>query len=204
MSFTAKKFFKETDTVLCLLYKCTNKTLVLILLILLLYIAEVMDVQIEIVTDASVIVSWKRILNIPEITHYTVFYSKAGSRKKQADGEESRNVPNTEDSVLIRNLSGGARSYQFVVIAVATVDNVEIPGERSTYSATLPPFTPTSDRGMDYRVSCNIVSDGYLVYVDVCSGDVAIAVFVTIILHTIVMLVVCYIIYRVCYANKTK
>ena len=42
-------------------------------------------------------------------------------------------------------MSGGARSYQFVVIAVATVDNVEIPGERPAN-----PVTPTSDGGMDY------------------------------------------------------
>ena len=115
-----------------------------------------MDVQVEIATNASVIVSWERILNIPEITHYTVFYSRAGSRKRQAAGEESRNVSSTEDSVLIRNLSGGARSYQFVVVAVATVENVEILGERSIAVTLLPPPPPpidTSNEGMDYRVS---------------------------------------------------
>ena len=109
------------------------------------YAAEVMEVQVQILTDTLVLVSWERILNIPEITHYTVFYSRAGSRKRQAAGEQSRNVPSTEDSLVISNLSGGARSYQFVVIAVATVDNVEIPGERPAN-----PITPTSDRGMDY------------------------------------------------------
>ena len=86
--------------------------------------------EIKIVND-SVRVSWERILNIPEITHYTVFYSRAGSRKRQTAGEQSRNVASTENSVLIRNLSGDVMSYQFSVVAVATVDNVEIPGERS-------------------------------------------------------------------------
>ena len=109
------------------------------------YAAEVMEVQVQILTDTLVYVSWERILNIPEITHYTVFYSRAGSRKRQAADEQSRNVSSTEDSLVISNLSGGARSYQFVVIAVATVDNVEIPGERPAN-----PVIPTSDRGMDY------------------------------------------------------
>ena len=79
-----------------------------------------MEVQVQMLTDTLVLVSWERLLNIPEITHYTVFYSRAG---RLASGEQSRNVSSTEDSVVIRNLSGGARSYQFVVIAVATVDN---------------------------------------------------------------------------------
>ena len=55
--------------------------------------------DVEILTDTSVRVSWERILNIPEITHYTVFYSRAGSRKRQAAGEESRNVPSSNSSV---------------------------------------------------------------------------------------------------------
>ena len=109
------------------------------------YAAEVMKVQVQILTDTSVRVSWERILNMPKITHYTVFYSRAGSRKRQAAGEQSRNVQSTEDSLVISNLSGGTRSYQFAVIAVATVDDVEILGERPVN-----PVTPTSDGGMDY------------------------------------------------------
>ena len=96
--------------------------------------------DVEILTDTSVRVSWERILNIPEITHYTVFYSRAGSRKRQAAGEQSRNASSSNSSVDIEGLSGGARSYQFVVIAVATVDNVEILGER-------PANLPSSDGG---------------------------------------------------------
>ena len=99
--------------------------------------------DVEIVNDTSVTVSWEGILNIPEITHYTVFYSRVGSKKRQTAGEQSRNVPGTEDSVVISNLSGGAGLYQFSVVAVATVDNVEIPGERSI-TATPPPLSSSS------------------------------------------------------------
>ena len=96
--------------------------------------------DVEILTDTSVRVSWERILDIPEITHYTVFYSKAGSRNR----EESRSAPNSTSSVDIEGLSGGARSYQFVVVAVATVDNVEILGERPTNPFT---FSSSSSDG---------------------------------------------------------
>ena len=102
--------------------------------------------EVEILTDTSVRVSWERILNIPEITHYTVFYSRAG---RQDDPEQYMNITKTEDSVVIENLSDCARSYQFVVIAVATVDNVEIPGER-------PSDLPSSDEGIEvlyHRIS---------------------------------------------------
>ena len=111
--------------------------------------AEVMGVDVEILTNTSVRVSWERILNIPEITHYTVFYSRAESRKRQADGQQSMNVPSSSSSVDIEGLSGGAMSYQFFVIAVATVDNVEIPGERPI-TVLLPTPTPTltSNGGM--------------------------------------------------------
>ena len=112
------------------------------------YTAEVMGVDVEILTDTSVRVSWERILNIPEITHYTVFYSGAGSRKRQTDCEQFRNVPSSNSSVDIEGLVGDAMSYQFVVIAVATVDNVEISGERSAYPFTFP--SSSSDGGMEY------------------------------------------------------
>ena len=99
--------------------------------------------NVEILTDTSVRVSWERILNIPEITHYTVFYSRAGI---QDDHEQNKKVAMTEKSVVIANLSGGARSYQFFVIAISTVNITEILGERSI-AVTLPPPT---DIGMDY------------------------------------------------------
>ena len=96
--------------------------------------------DVEILTDTLVRVYWERLLNIPEITHYTVFYSRAG---RQDDPEQYKSITMTEDTKVIGSLSGGARSYQFVVVAVATVNNVEILGERPTI-----PFTfPSSDRG---------------------------------------------------------
>ena len=104
--------------------------------------AEVMEVQVQILTDTSVIVSWERILNIPEITHYTVFYSRAG---RPDDSEQDMNITTTEVSVVIRNLNGRIEHYQFLVVAVATVDNVEILGERS-----INPIKPASIGGMDY------------------------------------------------------
>ena len=104
-----------------------------------------MKVQLEILTDTSVRLSWERIFNIPEITHYTVFYSRVG---RLDDLEQYMNIVMTEDSVVIENLSGGVRSYQFVVVAVATVNNAtKILGERSNDPVTLP---PPPDSGMDY------------------------------------------------------
>ena len=104
--------------------------------------------DVEILTDTSVRVLWERILNIPEITHYTVFYNRAGSRKRQTDYEQFRNVASSTSSVDIEGLSGGARSYQFVVVAVATVDNVEILGERPAKPFTF--SSSSSDGGMEY------------------------------------------------------
>ena len=113
--------------------------------------------DVEIVTDTSARVSWERILNIPEITHYTVFYSRAG---KQDDLEHYMNIAVTEDTVVIGNLSGDARSYQFAVVAVATVDNVEILGERSI-TVLLPTLTP-SNGGMYYFVYSDFTSPSSL------------------------------------------
>ena len=103
--------------------------------------------DVKMLTDTSVRVSWERILNIPEITHYTVFYSRAGSRKRQAADEESRNVPNSNSSVDFE-LCGGTRSYEFVVVAIATINNVEVTGERSAKPFTFP--SSSSDGGMKY------------------------------------------------------
>ena len=102
------------------------------------------NVTVEILTNTSVKVSWERILNIPEITRYIVFYSRVGRQYQNIS------INMTNDSVVIGNLSGGARSYQFVVVAVATVNNTEILGERPTNL-----LSPSSDGGNDelHRVS---------------------------------------------------
>ena len=104
--------------------------------------------DVEILTDTSVRVSWEKILNIPEITHYRVFYSRAGNRNR----EESRSAPNSNSSVDIEGLSGGTRSYQFIVVAVATVDNVEISGKRPASPFTFP--SSSSDEGLEYNILC--------------------------------------------------
>ena len=102
--------------------------------------------EVEIVTDTSVRVSWERVFNIPEITHYAVFYSLAG---RLDDSEQNKKVAMTEESVVIANLCGGARSYQFFVVAVATVNNVEILGERSI-AVTLPSSTSNGGNNIIY------------------------------------------------------
>ena len=113
------------------------------------YAGEVMNVTVEILNDTSVRVSWERILNIPEITHYTVFYSRTGRQYQNIS------ITRTNDSVVIGNLNGGARSYQFVVVAIATVNNTEILGERPTIL-----FSPSSDGGNNelHRISVFNVS----------------------------------------------
>ena len=114
--------------------------------------------EIEILTDNSVRVSWERIFNIPEITHYTVFYSRAGCRKRQADCEQFRNVPSSNSSVDIEELNDDAGSYQFVVVAVATVNNVTISGERPSSSSS-------SDKGWSILLFC-VPPDGvYLIII---------------------------------------
>ena len=108
--------------------------------------------DVEILTDTLVRVYWERMLNIPEITHYTVFYSRAG---RQDYPEQYKNITMTEDTKVIGSLSGGARSYQFVVVAVATVNNVEIPGERPANPFTFP--SSSSHRGIEYIIILCII-----------------------------------------------
>ena len=165
-----------------------------------------MEVQVEIVTDTSVRVSWERVFNIPEITHYAVFYSLAG---RLDDSEQNKKVAMTEESVVIANLCGGARSYQFFVVAVATVNNVEILGERSI-AVTLPSSTSNGGNNKYIFYFTSPLEHLYIfLCADVCIKESALSIAVvmtfllTIILYTTVLLVTCYI-YRVCYANRTK
>ena len=109
--------------------------------------------DVEILTDTSVRVSWERILNIPEITHYTVFYSRIGN---STAGGHSSNVSSSNIYVDIEGLSHGARSYLFAIIAIATVNNVEISGERPTIPFTFPSpsssSSSSSDTGLNYLI----------------------------------------------------
>ena len=108
-----------------------------------------MIVTVEILTDSSVKVLWERILNLPEVTHYRVFYR---SGKRQADDGQFKNVPSSNSAADIEGLSGGSRSYQFFVVAVATVNTTEILGERPIDPVTLPLLPPLPDGGMDYII----------------------------------------------------
>ena len=85
----------------------------------------VLNVEVEVVTDVSVRVSWDS-LDIPEITGYTVFYNRTGNGTE----EQSVNVTTSHDSVVIDNLMNNVE-YQFQVAAIAKLDGVLIVGERS-------------------------------------------------------------------------
>ena len=90
-------------------------------------IAIVMNVEVEVVSDTSVRVSWDSV-DIPEITNYTVYYSQTGDRKRQS--EESITVPSSDKSVVIEGLLNNVE-YQFQVVAIAELDGDVIMGQRS-------------------------------------------------------------------------
>ena len=90
-------------------------------------IALVLNVEVEVVSDTSVRVSWDSV-DIPEITGYTVYYSQTGNRKRQS--EEFVTVPNSDNSVVIEGLLNNVE-YQFQVVAIAELDGDVIIGQRS-------------------------------------------------------------------------
>ena len=89
-----------------------------------------MNVEVEIVSDTSVKVSWDSV-GIPEITGYTVYYSQTGNSKRQS--EESITVPSSDNSVVIKGLLNNVE-YQFQVVAIAELDGDVIIGQRSLLS----------------------------------------------------------------------
>ena len=72
--------------------------------------AAVPNVDVEVVSDSSVRVSWDRI-SLTEVTGYTVYYSETGSAE-----EVFVTVPNSADSVVIGDLLNDVE-YQFQVAA---------------------------------------------------------------------------------------
>ena len=96
------------------------------------FIALVMNVEVEVVSDTSVRVSWNSV-DIPEITGYTVYYNQTGNRKRQS--EESITVPSSDNSVVIEGLLNNVE-YQFQVAAIAELDGDVIVGQRSTHKTT--------------------------------------------------------------------
>ena len=88
----------------------------------------VSNVAVTVLTATSVSVSWD-LLPLPEITHYTVYYSQTGNKGRQRT-ESNIVVSSSESSVVITELITG-EEYQFQVVAQALVDNKIILGERS-------------------------------------------------------------------------
>ena len=99
-----------------------------------------MNVEVEVVSDTSVRVSWDSV-DIPEITGYTVYYSQTGNRKRQS--EESITVPSSDNSVVIEGLLNNVE-YQFQVVAIAELDGDVIIGQRSLLSGIVVALPTTS------------------------------------------------------------
>ena len=92
----------------------------------------VANVEVEVVTDMSVRVSWD-LLDIPEITSYIVYYSRTGNTQLM-------NVITFTNSVMIDGLMNGVE-YQFQVAVIANLAGEVIVGERSMLNSR---FIPTS------------------------------------------------------------
>ena len=100
-------------------------------------IALVLNVEVQVVSDTSVRVSWDSV-DIPEITGYTVYYSQTGNRTRQS--EESITVSSSNNSVVIEGLLNNVE-YQFQVVAMAELDGDVIMGQRSLIFVVLPTTT---------------------------------------------------------------
>jgi hypothetical protein len=102
-----------------------------------LFVAAVLNVQVENVGDSSVRVSWDSLSNIPEVTGYRVYYSQLG---RQA-GEMSVDITDpSQDFVIVDNLESSVR-YQFQVVVFAMLFGMEFVSNGSVVDL----FTPSSD-----------------------------------------------------------
>ncbi len=87
-------------------------------------VAMVMNIRVEMVTSTSARVSWDAI-NIPGISGYIVYYTKAGNSNEQSISVAGSSAA----TVLIENFDGGA-VYQFASVAVQNLNGIEILGPR--------------------------------------------------------------------------
>ena len=94
------------------------------------------NVRVETIGDTSVQVSWE-IINISDITHYTVFYNAVENKKRQLN-EQSVNVPSSQNSVVIDNLQRNV-AYTFQVAVIVQKEDTILTGNRSL-------ITPSSIR----------------------------------------------------------
>ena len=91
----------------------------------------VQGVEVAVVHDIAVVVSWNSIQDYP-VDFYTVVYSPVSQRRRRQDGGEMSAVfPPPATSGVIGGLDPDT-DYQFQVFATVTVDGVTLEGERST------------------------------------------------------------------------
>ena len=91
-----------------------------------------MNVQVELLSDASVQVTWDPLLIAAGIVGFRVYYSQAQSRKRQSE-EAFVAVDGLVSSATITCLSLGVQ-YQFQVVARALQSGQILEGERSEVS----------------------------------------------------------------------
>ena len=85
-----------------------------------------MNVQVELVSDFSVRVSWEMIINDSMITNYTVYYFLNVTEDYETEVNESIIVPSSVNSVIIGNLTeSNITDYQFQVAATAEIKLME-------------------------------------------------------------------------------
>ena len=122
-----------------------------------------MNVEVEVVSDTSVRVSWDSV-DIPEITGYTVYYSQTGNKKRQS--EESITVPSSDNSVVIEGLLNNVE-YQFQVVAIAELDGDVIMGQRTTRKVTVKLCSKFEGK------LCSLTTDILHTRVDVCMCSIS-------------------------------
>ena len=95
-----------------------------------LFSAIVMNVGVRRFTDTSVIVTWRRITDIPGITEYIVYYAPVSASSIKLGIEQNVTVPSTENSAEVSGLDSTVE-YQYQVTAVAMFGGKRIEGKRS-------------------------------------------------------------------------
>ena len=91
-----------------------------------------MNVQVQLVSDSSVRVSWESINN-SMIIYYTVYYFINVTENNEAKVTDSIIVPSSVNSVVIGDSTvPNITDYQFQVAATAETNGEVIMGERST------------------------------------------------------------------------
>lgn len=125
-------------------------------------ILVVVDIEVMMVSDSSVRVSWD--IDYTNITGYTVygyavFYSLSGNQNEE-DGMAIGNI----NSVLIDHLISGME-YQFQVAVLAEIDRVIVSGERSQATRIVVSAPADVNDDQTQRFVIVVVTSGVLVLV---------------------------------------